>query len=274
MAINKNILFDIIKTTLQKALDQTGFRNLSGLGSVDKVKANKTIHYDLIIYLIKTTIFNQPVKNCIIKGKKTDWNGLPETKSLFYTKKACGLPIGNLTSQLFGNIYMNSFDHYVKQQCEIKHYGRYVDDFVLIHKDKEYLKSLIPVLSNFLLSTLQLTLHPDKIYLQHFSKGVKYLGAVIKPHRIYISERTKNNFKQATREININIREKKELSQSELQDFISSFNSYLGIMKHYKTYKIRKFVLLSLLSDLIYNQVYISDGYCKLVSKIKPHAPP
>ena len=92
---------------------------------------------------------------------------------------------------------MNEFDHWVKKELHIKHYGRYVDDFVLIHESKDYLQSVIPKLSDFLLSTLQLTLHPDKIYLQHYSKGVKYLGAVIKPHKTYIANRTKGNFYNA-----------------------------------------------------------------------------
>ena len=81
---------------------------------------------------------------------------------------------------------MSNFDNYVKRNLGIRYYGRYVDDFVLIHPDKEYLKYLIPHLSNFLLQNLQLVLHPNKIYLQHYSKGVKFLGAVIKPNRIYI----------------------------------------------------------------------------------------
>ena len=114
-----------------------------------------------------------PIVNCIIKGKKLDWEGLPQTKSLFHAQPNCGLPIGNLTSQLFGNIYMNEFDHWVKRELNIKHYGRYVDDFVLIHESKDYLQSVIPKLSDFLLSTLQLTLHPDKIYLQHYSRDCR-----------------------------------------------------------------------------------------------------
>jgi hypothetical protein len=252
MAMNKNILFQKIKTELTKR------------------KENINFNFNLVLYLIEQTIFNEPVKNCIIKGKKTDWQGLPKTKSLFHTKKNCGLPIGNLTSQLFGNIYMNEFDHFVKRDCCIKYYGRYVDDFVLIHNNKEHLKSLIPILSNFLLSVLKLTLHLKKIYLQHFSKGVKYLGTVIKSNRIYIANRTKGNFYEAIEDWNKIIRANKKLSRDELEQFISSINSYLGIMKHYKTYKIRKKMLKSL-SAWIFNQVYISGGYCKLVAKTKYH---
>lgn len=89
---------------------------------------------------------------------------------------------------------MHQLDAFVTKELGLKYYGRYVDDFIIVHPDKDFLKSLIPQLSEFLLSTLQLTLHPKKIYLQHYSKGVKFLGTVIKPNRIYIANRTKGNF--------------------------------------------------------------------------------
>lgn len=164
---------------------------------------------------------------------------------------------------------MNEFDHFVKQKCAIKYYGRYVDDFILIHEDKEYFKSLIPGLASYLQDNLKLTLHPNKIYLQHYTKGVKYLGVVIKPYRIYIANRTKANFYDAVTKWNVKIRKRKKLQKEELAEFISCINSYLGILKHYKTYKFRKKMLLGYLSGWILNQVYISGGYQKLVPKIK-----
>lgn len=71
--------------------------------------------WDLFCTLIEKTIFSDPKEKCIIKGKKEDWAGLPYTKSLFHAQPNCGLPIGNLTSQLFGNFYINEFDHWVKK---------------------------------------------------------------------------------------------------------------------------------------------------------------
>ena len=124
---------------------------------------------------------------------------------------------------------MNEFDHWVKRELGIKHYGRYVDDFVLIHQSKEYLQSVLPKLSSFLLSTFQLTLHPNKIYLQHYNKGVIYLGAVIKPHKTYIANRTKGNFYNAIEKQNQIARAHKP-TKEEQQAFQSSMNSYLGIM--------------------------------------------
>jgi len=249
MAMNRNLLYGKVKTELKENFSKIDF------------------DLRLILYLIEKTIFNDPTKNCIIKGKQADWNGLPKTKSLFHVNKDCGLPIGNLTSQLFGNIYLSDFDHFVKRELKIKYYGRYVDDFVLVHYNKEYLTSIVPVIRNFLKEKLQLQLHPDKIYLQHYSKGVKYLGVVIKPYRNYIANRTKGNFYETINFWNNIIRKNKKLKQEETEVFLSSINSYLGIMKHYKTFKIRKKLLKEQLSAYFWNYFYISHGYQKLTLK-------
>ena len=223
---------------------------------------------ELLIELCRKTIFNDPTKNCIIKGGKKDWEGLPKNKSLFHSQPNCGLPIGNLTSQVFANFYMDSFDHFVKHRLGIRYYGRYVDDFVVVHESKEFLKELLPKLSNFLLSTLQLTLHPKKVYLQHYSKGVKFLGTVIMPNRIYIANRTKGNFYSAIEKQNKIARDHKP-TKEEQSAFQSIMNSYLGIMKHYKTYKLRKEMTFNDLSAWWWNYVYLSGGYCKFVMKVK-----
>jgi len=237
MAIYKTLLFEKVKQGILRFRHKIDF-DLS-----------------LVLYLIEQTIFNEPTKNCIIKGKRTDWQGLPKTKSLFHANPGCGLPIGNLTSQLFGNVYLNEFDHWVKKELGIKYYGRYVDDFVLIHTDRFYLQSLIPQIAKYLSDNLKLTLHPDKIYFQHFSKGVKYLGAVIKPHKIYIANRTKGNFYKAI-EVQNKIARDHKPTKEEQKAFQSSINSYLGIMKHYRTYNIRKNIINKNLSGWWGNYLY------------------
>jgi hypothetical protein len=222
----------------------------------------------LVLDLCQKIIFNDPTKNCIIKGNKSNWNDLPHNKSLFHSPKDCGLPIGNLTSQVFANFYMNAFDHFIKKELGINYYGRYVDDFIIVHPDKDYLKLLLPVITNFLESQLQLTLHPKKIYLQHYSKGVQFLGTVIKPNRIYIANRTKGNFYAAIHKQNAVVQNKKP-NRAEQHKFLSSMNSYLGIMKHYKTYRLRKKMLFKNLSGWWWNQAYLSGGIAKFVLKRK-----
>jgi hypothetical protein len=248
MSINKNILFAKLEQFIKEKHLQP-----------DK---------ELILKLCKQLIFNDPTENCIVKGKRNDWNDLPNTKSLFHSKPNCGLPIGNLTSQVFANFYMDTFDHYIKHDLGIRYYGRYVDDFVIIHKSKEYLKELLPKLSGFLQSELQATIHPKKIYLQHYSKGVKFIGTVILPNRIYIANRTKGNFYNAIEKQNQIARNHKP-SKEEQESFQSSMNSYLGIMKHYKTYKLRKGMIFKNLSGWWWNYVYLSGGICKFKMKTK-----
>lgn len=214
----------------------------------------------MLIETCRRIIFNDPTKNCYIKGKKEDWKGLPRSKSLFHSQANCGLPIGNLTSQVFANCYLNVLDHYIKDELKMEFYGRYVDDFIIVHHDKDLLKTLPIEISNFLLSTLQLTLHPKKIYLQHYSRGVKFLGAVIKPNRLYIANRTKGNFYKAIEKQNLLIRDHKP-SKEELAHFISSMNSYLGIMIHYKTYNIRRNTIKKHLSVWWWNHVCTANAY-------------
>lgn len=106
-------------------------------------------------------------------------------------KVGVGLPLGNLTSQLFVNVYMNVFDHFVKRELKVLQYVRYADDFVILHENKLYLESLIPRISIFLESELKLSLHPNKVHIQTFSSGVDFLGWVHFPHRRILRNTTK-----------------------------------------------------------------------------------
>jgi len=143
-----------------------------------------------------------------------------------------------------------------------------VDDFVIIHQDKDRLKTLLPTISDFLQSHLHLTLHPKKIYLPHYSKGIRFLGVFIKPHRIYIGNRTKGNFYAAIQKQNYIVKQKKP-DAAALSHFLSSINSYLGILKHYKTYDLRKRMLFKNLSAWWCNYIYLSGGIAKFVLKRK-----
>ena len=176
MGIDRDILYQKVKKVLIR------------------YRAIENFDVDLILSLVHQIIFHDSKKRCRITGNKEDWQGLPKNKSLFFAEEDRGLPIGNLTSQLFGNVYLNDFDHFVMYTLGCKYYGRYVDDIVIVHPDKEYLKSIIPFIDNYLESELYLKIHPKKIYLQYFGKGVRFLGACIKPYRTYVGSRTKGNF--------------------------------------------------------------------------------
>ena len=96
-----------------------------------------------------------------------------------------GLPLGNLTSQILANVYMNELDQYVKHQLHIRHYVRYADDFVFLSRHRGYLESVLPLVHQFLFDQLKLTLHPQKIELRTMASGVDFLGWVqFSDHRV------------------------------------------------------------------------------------------
>jgi retron-type reverse transcriptase len=185
---------------------------------------------ELIKELCRIIIFNDPTKDCIRHSPLQAWSGLPPDKSLFSSKNNCGLPIGNLTSQIFANFYLNEFDHYIKKQCGIAYYGRYVDDCIIIHNSRHFLKKLIPQLHRYLLTHLGLLL----------LLAYKAIATDHKPDKV------------------------------ETSAFISSVNSYLGIMKHYKTYKKRKIILQNQISPFWHKHITLALGYGKIMIKGKP----
>lgn len=239
---------NINKIILKKIL----YREITGSSSLSEDDK------DLVFYLAGTILDDDPTRNYRIKGSRKNWQSLPRSKSLFHSPENCGLPIGNLTSQLFSNVYLNGFDHFVKGLPGVTHYGRYVDDFYVVHESRSFLKNLISYFQTYLKTELALELHPGKIYLQHYSKGVNYLGATIKPFRRYVSNRTKKKFKKCIRDweqfLKINTPSKQDLHRMR-----ASINSYLGILQHYRAYNIKKEVLLENRSE----KEFFKYGYLK-----------
>ena len=111
----------------------------------------------------------------------------------FSPKPDTGLPLGNLTSQLLVNIYMNKFDQFVKHKLKTKYYIRYVDDFVILHESEEQLKIWKKEIEDFLRSNLKLELHPNKSKILVLNRGVNFLGFRIFPkHKILRKSNIKN----------------------------------------------------------------------------------
>lgn len=192
---------------------------------------------DLLLELIEKVVLNRPEKNCLIKGGVQDWDGLPPTKSLFHSKGK-GLPIGNLTSQIFANFYLNEFDQYIGSLHSDLYYGRYVDDLVFIHPDKDFLLQLKETVTVYLKHHLGLTIHPKKMYLQLYQKGVAFVGGYLLPDRVYASRRLKRNFFGRIHRFN---RESVYRGhRHSLLHVTGMFNSYFGLVKYFKTYKLRR----------------------------------
>ena len=138
-----------------------------------------------------------------------------------------GLPLGNLTSQLLVNIYMNEFDQFVKHKVKAKYYIRYADDFVIFSESREKLEEYIPSIRDFLQKELKLELHPQKLFIKTLASGVDFLGWVHFPdHRILRTTTRKRMMKKiaATKQPETAV-------------------SYLGLLKHGNTYTLRRRVV-------------------------------
>ena len=138
-----------------------------------------------------------------------------------------GLPLGNLTSQLLVNIYMNKFDQFVKHKLKIKYYIRYADDFVILSENKILLENLIPKIQEFLKTELKLELHQNKVFIKTFASGVDFLGWINFPDHRILRTSTKRRILKRLKENN------KPESRA----------SYLGLLRHGNTFKLRKKIL-------------------------------
>lgn len=136
-----------------------------------------------------------------------------------------GLPLGNLTSQLLVNIYMNEFDHFVKRDMREKYYIRFADDFIVVSDSESDLVKNVSQMSVFLYRQLGLSIHPDKVFIKNISEGVDFLGWVHFPTYRILRTTTKR-------------RMLKRLSGVDLKDEVKQ--SYLGLLRHGNTYKIQK----------------------------------
>ena len=139
--------------------------------------------------------------------------------------KGCvGLPLGNLTSQLLVNVYMNEFDQFIKHVLRVKYYIRYADDFVILDTNKNYLVNLLSKIEVFLSERLKLTLHPNKVSITTLASGIDFLGWVNFPEHRVLRTSTKK-------------RMLKHLRQSPTEMMLSSC---LGLIKHGNTLKLRE----------------------------------
>lgn len=138
-----------------------------------------------------------------------------------------GLPLGNLTSQLFVNIYMNKFDQFTKHKLKAEYYIRYADDFVFLSEDRSWLEKQIPVVENFLKKELELELHPNKFSIKTLSSGVDFLGMINFPHHRVLRTKTKRRMIRKLKD------KKTDLENAIIskESFEQSLQAYLGILK-------------------------------------------
>ena len=144
----------------------------------------------------------------------------------FETSSGKGIPLGNLTSQLLVNIYMNELDQFVKRKLKVERYIRYTDDFVIFHQDKNHLNQIVRYIVLFLDNELRLTLHPNKVHIKTLSSGVDFLGWThFSHHRVLRTTTKRRMLKNLADNLSVETRV-----------------SYLGMLKWGNTQKLWKMI--------------------------------
>lgn len=175
----------------------------------------------------------------LIKRKINDDNAMWLIRLIvksFEKEKGKGLPLGNVTSQLFANIYLNELDQFIKHRLKIKYYLRYCDDFLILGKNKDYLIGLVSSITNFLKDKLESIIHSNKIIIRKYQQGIDFLGYVALPHHRVLRTKTK---KRMFREV-ADKHQKLQRGLISQESFNQSLQSYLGVLKHCCGYKIKR----------------------------------
>jgi RNA-directed DNA polymerase len=168
--------------------------------------------------LARQVLFHDSRSNCEFRGNARHMALVPRHKRLAEAPATHGLPIGNLSSQFFANIYLNELDQFVKHQLRAEHYIRYVDDFVLLHKSKAWLNDAQEQIEQFLALELDVHLNPRKTILQPVHRGIDFVGQIILPHRRVTRRRTLRQALQRTAAV-------------PLPEFRDTTNSYFGLLR-------------------------------------------
>lgn len=201
-------------------------------------------NYHAPIYALKCDIsrFFDSVDQAILKGlikRRVNEGTVNEILDIiinsFESKTRKGIPLGNVTSQLFANVYLHELDRFCKHTLNIKYYLRYCDDFIILGPSREHLKEYISLIQTFLINHLNLTLHPRKIIIRKLSQGIDFLGYVIFEHHRVLRRKTAKRMlrKMATYQY---------LKEEDEEKYNQVYNSYLGLLKHCSGYKLKNFL--------------------------------
>ena len=220
----------IIKLDIQgyfMSIDREILYKLAIKGLDEQFKKNRGVVYEMAKFCLHEIIFDNPCDGVIKRGWPYDWRNLPDTKSLLKQLPGVGIVIGNLTSQLLSNIYLNEVDKYVTNELGWKYYGRYVDDFYIVAPESlaDEAWADLEKIEKFLKKELRLTLHPNKRSKQPSSNGVAFLGAVVYPTAIHPGKRLKKRTRRAFYDF---------VNGKASSETIISYIGHMRYMKHHK----------------------------------------
>lgn len=184
------------------------------------------------VALTRTILHKDPRENVFIKSTPEMLALVPRHKSLLNAPDGFGLPIGNLSSQFFANVYMNPLDQFAKHKLKTKYYARYVDDIIVLDQNGSRLHEVYQELCKFAKNNLGITFHNNKKEINTVDKGINFVGYIVRPFSKYIRRSTINNITVEP--------------DADFETTRSSINSYFGMLRHANTYKERKRIATSM----------------------------
>lgn len=218
---------------MQKVAEMLRQESRNNTRSCHALKCDVRKFFDSVDHTVLLGLLGRKIKDADTMGLLTEIveSFVSTPRSLFEAK---GVPIGNLTSQLFANIYMNELDQFVKHELKVKHYARYTDDFVIVSSDREYLSELIEPIQRFLNERLQLALHPKKVSIRPYHQGIDFLGYVVLPYHIVVRTKTRH---RVFRKLEERVCQFRGGTIPEWT-LLGSFRSYRGVFSHADAHKV------------------------------------
>src|SRR3989344_1220222 len=207
------------------------YTRISFVLKADIKKYFDNVSHDLLLQIIKKKITDQKILwliKTILSNHKTDREGK-------------GMPLGNLTSQFFANVFLNELDHFVKETLQAKYYIRYVDDFVILHKSPEILRQYMKEIDTYLTEKLDLELHPEKSKIIPSQKGTEFLGMRIFPHHKLLKGKNLRKFYRKINSLYVDY-DSGLVNYDTIYDSLEGWSAYAN---HANTYKLKKRILQS-----------------------------
>ena len=217
--------------------------------------------------LIRQVTLHDPRPGAFYKSHKELFDMVPPHKSLILAKDGVGLPIGNLTSQFFANVYMNELDQFVKHRLKARYYGRYVDDMIFMHDDPAVLNGWAVQVDRFLQEKLALHLHPNKTKTNLVQNGFDFIGFVVKPGRTYLRQ---SSLSRCYQKIRAWERAGSPVDAETLQELGDTVTSYLAMLRQVDGYKARRSLCHRIGNNLF---IHADADYTKIIPAIRERPP-
>jgi len=252
-SIDRDILFSLVENKISVVCEGQTFTS---------------VWQEEVLWIARKIIFHDPTTNYLYKGNPDKKSLIPKHKSLFYSEGK-GLPIGNLTSQFFANVYLNELDQFATATLGIERYVRYVDDFIIVGEDNESIRPLIATINSFLKKRLNLQINRNKIHLQEIRKGIDFLGYFIKPNYTLVRQKVVRRCKKRLQELSLSYSVSARCDKKEsAKNALPVINSYYGHFSHARSFNLRKHLYEKHVGEM---QKFLEPGEAYGFLRLKKH---